>query len=448
MNSVPNWAEAEQIYRAGLASVDPYRAIYSKLKLEDEYLVFEDLRVQLSDKSRIFAVGAGKAGAYMAQAVEDILQDRLSGGFISVKDGHAKPTTKIAIAEASHPQPDARSLANGERILSYCQQATAEDLVLCLISGGGSALMEVLPPEISLQDLRAATQILMHQGADIIALNTVRKHLSLIKGGQLARHAYPARVCSLILSDVVGDDLSAIASGVTVPDPTTFTDALAVLQRFDPHLQVSASIWNYLQRGSLETPKPGDIIFDRVSNSMIANNSLAIASAAKEALKLGYQVEIMTYTLTGEARVVGREIAAMALRTKQQQEVQKLCLLAGGETTVTVQGKGMGGRNQELALSAAIALKGTEGITLLSAATDGGDGNSDATGAIVNGSTVARARKLGLNALQMLDDNDSGTFFASLGDRLVTGTTFTNVNDLVIVLVDSVPQQSKLSGTF
>jgi glycerate-2-kinase len=374
----------------------------------------------------------------MAQAVEDILKDRITTGIVSVKDGHTKPTQKIAIKEASHPQLDSRSLANGKQILNCCQQATTEDVVLCLLSGGGSALMEVLPPEINLEDLQTTTQILMHQGADIVALNTVRKHLSLIKGGQLARWANPARVCSLILSDVAGDDLSAIASGVTVPDATTFADALHILEQFDRQQQVPINVWNYLHQGVQkllpETPKPGDIAFNRVDNLIIGRNQLAIDAAADQAQKLGYQVEILTNNLTGEAQVVALEIVRIA--REKRQRGQKLCLLAGGETTVTVTGKGRGGRNQELALAAAIALAGVDGITLLSAATDGGDGNSDATGAIVDGSTVARAREVGINPQQMLDCNDSGSFFERLGDRIVTGATFTNVNDLVIVLLE------------
>jgi glycerate 2-kinase len=429
---------AKQIYQAGLDAVDPYQAILKYLRIEGDKLIIGELSVPLIQLSRIFVIGAGKASAYMAQAVEKVLPDKLTDGIISVKDGHAKPTQKIRIHEASHPQLDSRSIANGKQMLKYCQQATEEDLVLCLISGGGSALMEVLPPGIALEDLQATTQILMHQGADIVALNTVRKHLSLIKGGQLARQAYPARVCSLILSDVVGDDLSAIASGVTVPDPTTFADALQVLQRFDPKRQIPAQIWDYLQQGAQnllpETPKPGDYIFDRVSNSIVASNQLAIANAAQLAQQLGYRVEILSTNLTGEARVVAREIVDISLR-KQREGWQKLCLLAGGETTVTVTGQGIGGRNQELALAAAIALAGVEGITLLSAATDGGDGNSEATGAIIDGFTVIRAKELGLNPQQMLDDNDSGSFFQKLGDAIATGATFTNVNDLVIVLL-------------
>jgi glycerate 2-kinase len=429
---------AKQIYQAGLDAVDPYQAVLKYLRIEADKLIIGEYYALLTDISRIFVIGAGKASAYMAQAVEKVLLDKLTGGIISVKDGHTKPTQKIRIEEASHPQLDSRSIANGKQIIEYCQQARKDDLVLCLISGGGSALMEVLPPEIALEDLQTTTQILMHQGADIVALNTVRKHLSLIKGGQLARQAYPARVCSLILSDVVGDDLSAIASGVTVPDPTTFADALQVLERFDRKRQIPTQIWDYLQQGVRnlvpETPKPGDSIFYRVSNSVIASNQLAIASAAQLARQLGYRVDILSTNLTKEARVVAREIADISLR-KQREAQQKLCLLAGGETTVTVTGQGIGGRNQELALATAIALAGVDGITLLSAATDGGDGNSQATGAIVDGFTVIRAKELGLNPQQMLDDNDSGTFFQRLGDAIATGATFTNVNDLVIVLL-------------
>jgi glycerate 2-kinase len=439
LNYISRQTDARQIYQAGLDAVDAYLAVQKMLQVDKNHLLIGTESIAITNKTRIFVVGAGKAGAYMAQALENALLDTLTGGIISVKDGHAKPTQKIEIKEASHPQPDRRSLVNGQKILNWCQQAREDDLVLCLISGGGSALMEALPPEITLEDWQATTQILMHRGADIIALNTVRKHLSLIKGGQLARWAYPARVCSLILSDVVGDDLSAIASGVTVPDPTTFLDALQVLQKFDPTRQIPTEIWDYLQRGVQnllpETPKPGDIIFDRVSNSIIASNLLASNAAKEKAEELGYRVEVLPAPLTGEAQQVGKEIVTIA-RNRQQQGATKLCILAGGETTVTVTGKGIGGRNQELALAASIALAEVEGITLLSAATDGGDGNSNATGAIVDGNTVTKGRKMGLNPQHMLDDNDSGRFFATLGDAIVTGVTFTNVNDLVIVLLD------------
>jgi glycerate-2-kinase len=314
----------------------------------------------------------------MAQAVEDILGERLSGGFISVKDGHGAPTRIIRVHEASHPLPDARSLANGRAIIEQVRGLSADDVVLCLLSGGGSALMEALGANLTLEQLRTITKIVMLGGANIVELNIIRKHLSLIKGGQLARWAQPARVCSLSLSDVVGDDLSAIASGPTSPDPTTFADALTVLQRYTTHTPIDeqadlAHVQTYLERGARgewpDTPKPDDALFRRVHNLIVGSNRLAVEAAQRQAAVLGYTTDIVTTFMQGEAREVGKLLAAIA-RERVAQGAHSLCLLAGGETTVNVRGQGQGGRNQELALAMAIALDGLGGVTCLCAATD------------------------------------------------------------------------------
>lgn len=441
MSNLSLRADALDIFQAGLAAVNARDAVRKALRLEGDVLHVGKEYVALSPSSRIFVVGAGKAGARMAAAVEEILGVRLAGGVISVKDGHAGHSERISIREAGHPLPDARSLANGSAIIEAVRGLAQDDVVLCLLSGGGSALMESLGEGISLQHLRAVTSALMHAGANIVELNCVRKHLSLLKGGQLARWAQPARVYSVILSDVVGDDLSVIASGPTCPDASTFSEALETLVRFGVDgLAEVASVRDYLQAGVdgrfSETPKPADELFKHVGNLIAANNREAVHAAAQRARELGYSPEIVTTYVQGEAREVAKVFVAIARERKAREEHQ-LCLLAGGETTVTVEmAGGRGGRNQELALSAALELSGLEGITLLAAATDGGDGSSDAAGAIVDGDTVSSGQKLGLNARKLLDANDSHGYFGRLDSQVTIGPTLTNVNDLLIILIE------------
>jgi glycerate 2-kinase len=432
--------DALQIFLAGLAAANARDVVRGSLRLEKYDLWAGAERVSLSPSSRIVVVGAGKASARMAEAAEQILGTRIARGFISVKDGHGGHTARITIHEAGHPLPDARSLANGEAIVASVRGLTAHDVVVCLLSGGGSALMESLGAGLTLAHLRVITTALMHAGANIVELNCVRKHLSVLKGGQLARWAQPATLFALVLSDVVGDDLSAIASGPTCPDPTSFSDALEIVERFgvDRASETSAVV-AYLHAGTegriAETPKRADPLFDRVRNLIVGNNRGAVSAAALRARELGYSPEIITTYLQGEAREVGKVLVAIA-RERIARGDQRSCLLAGGETTVTVRGAGRGGRNQELALAAAIELDGLDGITLLAAATDGGDGSSDAAGASVDGTTLSSGRSLGLNARQLLDANDSHRFFATLGSQVMTGPTLTNVNDMLIILID------------
>ncbi len=434
-------SDALQVFQAALAAADSRAAVRRSLQLTDWLLIVDSTHIQLDNTSRMVTVGAGKASAQMAQVVEEILGERISAGLVSVKEGHGAATRMIEVREASHPLPDSRSLANGQAIIARVRGLSSQDVVLCLISGGGSALMEALGEGLSLEHLRTITGTLMHAGANIVELNCVRKHLSLIKGGQLARWAQPATVCSLILSDVVGDDLSSIASGPTCADPTTFADAIEVMRRFEvDRLSEAHDVNVYLERGVRgevpDTPKPDDPLFGKVHNVIIGSNRLALEAAAQHARSLGYATELITAFLQGEAREVGKVLAAMA-REKIVQGAQRLCLLAGGETTVTVRGNGQGGRNQELVLSAALALDGIDGVTVLSAATDGGDGSSDAAGAMADGRTLRRARAAGLNAQHMLDQNDSHHFFQALNDQVVSGPTGTNVNDVVIMIIDS-----------
>jgi glycerate-2-kinase len=432
-----------QIFQAALAAADAPAAVRRNLHLAGSTLFIGTERIALMPQSKLIVVGAGKASARMAQAVENILGERITRGLISVKDGHVAPTRTITMREASHPLPDARSLANGRAIIEQVHGLSADDVVLCLLSGGGSALLETLGENLTLEQLRTTTSAVMLGGANIVELNAIRKHLSLIKGGQLARWAQPGHVCSLILSDVVGDDLSAIASGPTSPDPTTFADALDVLQHYTTNATTDEqtaliNVRTYLERGARgelpETPKPHDEFFRHVHNVLVGSNRIAIEAAEQQAQQLGYQTELITTFMQGEAREVGKVLAAIA-RERVAQGAHQLCLLAGGETTVNVRGPGRGGRNQELALALALALAGLEGVTGLCAATDGGDGNSEAAGAMIDASTLARAHAMGWRAARSLDDNDSHHFFAALSDQVITGPTFTNVNDLVIILI-------------
>jgi glycerate 2-kinase len=394
--------------------------------------------IDLTTIDRVLLVGAGKAAPAMAQGVVDVLGERLSFGAITTKNGHAQPVPGIEVWEAGHPLPDTHGLAGAAVTLEVARGAGEGDLLVCVLSGGASALWPAPPPGISLTDVQWVTDALLRAGAPIGELNTVRKHLSRIGGGQLARAAHPARVLALVVSDVVGSPLEVIASGPTVPDPATFADALGVLTRRG--LTAPPAVLAYLQAGAAgdapETPKPGDPLFERVSTHVIARNRDALEGAAREAERLGCEARIVTDSLEGEARVVAGEIVAEALRAQAELEVgaRPLALLWGGETTVTVTGDGRGGRNQELALAAAIELAGHREILLAALGTDGTDGPTDAAGGRADGGTVARGESAGFSARKCLDHNDAYHFLRASGDLLITGPTGTNVNDLILVL--------------
>ncbi len=383
--------------------------------------------------ARVVVLGCGKASGAMARAAEEALGDRVAGGFVVVKDGYGAPLRRIELAEAGHPVPDARGLAASTRLLELAQGATERDLVLVLVSGGASALTPAPAPPVTLAEKQALTRLLLASGATIVELNAVRKHLSRLKGGLLARAAWPARVLTLALSDVIGDPLDVIGSGPTAPDASTFADALAVLDRRGIRDGAPAAARGRLEagaRGELEeTPKPGDPIFERVTNVVIGNNALVTRAAEREAARLGYRPEVLTRALQGEARAVAGELVAQARRRPP-----RTCLVAGGETTVTVRGAGRGGRCQELALAAALELAPHDDLTVLAAGTDGTDGPTDAAGAIVDGGTTARGRARGADAARALADNDAYHYLAASGDLLVSGPTNTNLLDLYVVL--------------
>jgi hydroxypyruvate reductase len=379
----------------------------------------------------------------MAKALEDLLGDRISDGVIVVKEGHGLALQHVRIHEAGHPVPDERGIRGAEDILSLVSAAGERDLVLCVISGGGSALLVAPTEGVTLEDKQEVTRLLLACGADIHDINTVRKHLSRAKGGWLARRAHPATVATLILSDVIGDDLNVIGSGPTVPDPSTFADAQGVFKKFGIWERVPSSVKDRLQLGLKgdiqDTPKSGDVAFQRCYAELVGTNIQALIAAGKEAERQGYRALILSSTVEGEAREVVKVLTAIAkeVRSSGNPLPPPACILWGGETTVTLQGGGKGGRNQEFALAAALIIDGLKNVVVLSAGTDGTDGPTDAAGAIADGTSVTRAKAEGLDPLDYLRRNDSYHFLQALGDLVITGPTRTNVMDVYMVLVGS-----------
>ena len=436
-----------RVLSAALDAVDPYAAVLRHLKREGgggEQVWVGDRSYALETGRRVWVVGAGKAGFPMARAAAEVLGERIAGGLVIVKDGHApsgQTLPGIQIVEAAHPVPDERGEAATRRIAALLEQAAPGDLVLALISGGGSALMTAPAPGIVLADVQALTSQLLASGASIDEINALRKHIDLAKGGGLAGWAAPARTAALILSDVIGDPLDVIASGPCVPDASTFTDTDAVLRRYDLLDRVPPSIRIHLEdglRGSVpETPKPGDPLFEHVQIQVVASNIQAAQAAVAQAEREGWQTLLLTTYLQGEARHAGRFIAAVARQAAATGEPlpRPACILIGGETTVTLRGDGLGGRNQELALGAVSEMSGLENALLVALATDGGDGPTDAAGAVVSGETLARARAKGLDPQAFLARNDAYHFFEPLGDLLRPGPTQTNVNDITFLFV-------------
>ena len=423
-----------EIIKEGIKSVDPLLCINRSVRLENDILVIKEKRYDLREFENIYIVGAGKASAKMAFAMESILGDKKFEGVVITKYKHLYKTRKIKVIEASHPIPDENGIRGTKKIIELLEKAKENDLVIVLISGGGSSLL-VLPKQgISLEEKKKTDKLLLECGADIEEVNTVRKHISQIKGGLLAKKAYPAEVVSLILSDVLGDPIDAIASGPTSPDPTTIRDAIRVLERYDLKEKVPKSIITSLKKG--ETPKPKDKIFKRVSNFVIGNNKMALESSRKKAEELGYNTLLLSSYIEGEAKEVGKVLASIAKEIYYSDHPLKkpAAVISGGETTVTIRGNGRGGRNQELVLSAAIQIRGLD-ICIASLGTDGTDGMTDAAGAIVDGNTIKIANKKGLEAREYLDNNDSYSFFKAIDSLVYTGPTNTNVNDIQVILV-------------
>jgi hydroxypyruvate reductase len=432
---------ALDIFQAALKAVDPIEAVLRYVRLKDNILSVGDRRFDLNDYDRVLVVGAGKAGAPMAKALEDLLGERIADGVIVVKEGHSLPLRHVRSHEAGHPVPDERGIRGAEDIILLVKRAGERDLVICVLSGGGSALLVAPAGGVTLEDKQEVTRLLLACGADIHEINTVRKHLSRAKGGGLARFANPAAVVSLILSDVIGDDLNVIASGPTVPDPSTFADAEKVFDKYGIWEHVPSTVQHRIQQGLKgeveDTPKSGDATFQKCSFELVGTNLQALTAASREAQRLGYNPLILSSTVEGEAREVVKAFTAIAKEVRRSSNPisQPACILCGGETTVTIQGEGKGGRNQEFALASALVLDGMENVVVLSGGTDGTDGPTDAAGAIADGATVARALAKDFDPLDYLRRNDSYHFFSALEDLVITGPTRTNVMDVYMILV-------------
>jgi hydroxypyruvate reductase len=433
--------DAMAIFHSGLAAVNPTSAVLNALKLSNSELTVGPKSYDVRAFENIFVVGAGKAGAAMAAAVETVLGDRIYAGIVNVKYGHTQPLDHVRIVEAGHPVPDTAGLQGTREIVDLLSRAGDKDLVICLLSGGGSALLPLPCEGITLAEKQATTQRLLDCGATINEINTVRKHISAVKGGQLARVAYPATLITLVLSDVIGDPLDVIASGPTVADSSTFADVAAIVTRHDLWQSLPVSIQSHIragERGRLaETPKVGETVFERTQNIIIASNRQALAAAKTEATQLGYHAMVLSSSVQGETRDVALVHSAIAkeILSTAQPLPPPGCIISGGETTVTMRGQGKGGRNQEFVLAAAIDIADMGRVVILSAGTDGTDGPTDAAGAICDGYTIQRADKLALLPRAHLDNNDAYPFFEQLGDLIKTGPTHTNVMDLRLILV-------------
>ncbi|MFN7997691.1 MAG: glycerate kinase [Bryobacteraceae bacterium] len=418
------------IFRAALQAADPAAAVIRALQRE-----------KFSRYRNIYVVGAGKAGASMARATERVLGRRITRGLLNVKYGHLAPTRRIELNQCGHPVPDQAGVDGARRIAEIAASAGPGDLLLCLISGGASALLPLPAEPITLDEKQAVTKLLLACGANIHEINAVRKHISQIKGGQLARLASPAAVLSLLLSDVIGDDLDVIGSGPTAPDASTFEQSRAILQKYAILQQVPASVRDRIERGILgdipETPKQDDPVFVRVRNRIIGSNKLAVDAAAARARELGYHTLVLSTFVEGETREIARMHAAIAKEIVAAGRPVKppACIITGGETTVTLRGEGLGGRNQEFVLSAALDIAGLPNVVILSGGTDGTDGPTDAAGAIGDGHTLGRDPR----APGFLARNDSYHFFQELGDLLITRPTNTNVADVRVLLVGQQP---------
>ena len=432
------------VQRAALAAVEPGAAVRRHVHLHGDLLTVDGCAYDLAAVERVWVVGGGKAATAMVAALYGILGDRLAGGLAITKYAHIDASLNVGpveVVEAGHPLPDNAGVGAARRMAGLLAGTVERDLVLAVISGGGSALMTLPAEGLTLDNLQNTTDLLLRCGATIVELNMVRKHLSDLKGGGLARLAAPAPVASLVLSDVVGDPLDVIASGPLSPDTSTFGDAWAVVERYDLVQRLPQEVRERFEAGLEgrldDTPKPGNPLFERVQNVIVGSNRQAAQAAAEEARARGLNALLLSTFVEGEAREVAQVAAALAkeLVSFDRPVPRPACLVWGGETIVRVRGEGKGGRNQELAMAAAMAMEGLPGVILVALGTDGTDGPTDAAGAVATGETVARARSLGLEPEIYLNHNNSYVFFDSLGDLIRTGPTGTNVNDLLMLYV-------------
>lgn len=439
-NNITLRNNAVEIFYSGLDAVEPSTAVKLYCRREDERFFIADTVYELSRFNKLFIIGAGKAAAPMASAMEKILGERITDGAINVKYEHTADLYRVKLVEAGHPVPDENGQLGSRSILNIAKRAGQDDLVICLISGGGSALLPLPFPPLTLLDKQETTNTLLSCGATIYEINAIRKHMSMLKGGRLAQEVHPATLVSLILSDVVGDDLDVIGSGPTVPDPTTFENCMEIFSKYNIIKELPVAVIDHFEAGTSgkipETPKTGDHAFAKTQNLIIGSNINAIIAAKKKAESLGYNTLILSSLIEGETKHVAcmhTAIAREIIRTGNPIQLPA-CLLSGGETTVKVTGRGLGGRNQEFALAAALDIANRGNILVLSAGTDGTDGPTDAAGAFADTQTIARAETLGLQPANFLENNDSYHFFKHLDDLLITGPTRTNVMDLRIIL--------------
>ena len=426
-----------------IVSADPARVVKERVKLEGHQLLVNTENYDLTKVNRIFVIGGGKGCVRMAVGIQEVLDGRITAGYLNVLRGTATGSQidhRIKLNEASHPLPDEAGVAGARKMKELVKDAEENDLVICLISGGGSALIPLPKEGVTLDDEKTITKALLDAGATINETNSVRKHLSAIKGGWLAKSAGKADILTLIISDVVGDPLDVIASGPTVPDTTTYADAISVLRKYRLWERTPDHIQKMLSDGSAgkiaETPKPGDEAFSRVRNYVLFNGRQACEAASSYMRKHGIASSILSTTLEGEASQIGATIGSIAkeMALWNSPLTKPAAVLAGGETTVSVRGKGIGGRNQEVTLAAALKIASIEAVAVASIGTDGIDGPTDAAGAIADGKTITRAEAAGLSATDYLVNNDSYHFFTKLKDRVVTGPTGTNVNDIAVIV--------------
>ncbi len=437
----PEWIDhrwhLNQLQNAALSAVDPQEIVKSSLSLKGDSLLIYDTAFPINPSNKILVIGAGKAGIPMARGVEQVLGDRITDGLVAVPMLMENASDRIEFIIGGHPLPDEGSIEAGNKLNALLDNRHQKDLVIVLISGGGSALLEQPVEGVTLSDLQVMNDVLIRNGVSIQEINMVRRQLSRIKGGGLAMMAAPAKTIALILSDVVGDSLNDVASGPTVQDHASTLEALNILDKYNltgmvPEEIMSVLKLNLEQDNHLQKEFP-----DSVWNFLIGNNKIAAEAAKRAAVDLGFQTYVVTTIMRGEAREVGRVVAALVkcMRDGVPAASKPICLILGGETTVTVRGNGVGGRNQELALAASIELAGIDKLAMMTLATDGVDGPTSSAGALVTGETLRRARKKGLHAQKFLENTDSHAFFTQLRDTISIGPTGTNVNDLVFGLV-------------